>query len=97
MAYLRPNLLHTGKLVSNSLFLLLLSLWGVGSAGAHATVNVLLFLFGWFQDLEKKQEISVWGVMSDNGKEGKKSLTWNEQSRLSSTLIIAPALSNSPQ
>ena len=50
MAYLRPNLLHMGKLVSNSLFLLLLAR-SVGSSGAHAPVNVLLFLFGWFEDL----------------------------------------------
>lgn len=70
MAYLRPNLLHTGKLVSYSLFLLLLSLWGVGSAGAHATVNVLLFLFGWLQDLrEKRKNISTGEMLIIRGKE----------------------------
>lgn len=52
MAYLRPNLLHMGKLVLISLFLLLLARRsGGGPAGAHAPVDVLLFLFGWFQDL----------------------------------------------
>ena len=51
LAYLRPNLLHMGKLVLIPFFGLLL-LWlarrSVGPAGAHATVNVLLFLFRWF-------------------------------------------------
>lgn len=53
LAYLRPNLLHMGKLVLILFFLFgLLLLWlarrSVGPAGAHATVDVLLFLFGWF-------------------------------------------------
>lgn len=51
-AYLRPNLLHMGKLVLILfLFLLLLSRRSDGTAGAHATVNVLLLFLGWFQDL----------------------------------------------
>lgn len=52
LAYLRPNLLHMGKLVLIPFFFGLLLLWlarrSVGPAGAHATVDVLLFLFGWF-------------------------------------------------
>ena len=51
MAYLRPNLLHMGKLVLISLFLLLLARRSDGRAGAHAPVDVLLFLFGWLEDL----------------------------------------------
>lgn len=52
LAYLRPNLLHMGKLVLIPLFLLLLARRsGGGAAGAHAPVDVLLFLFGRFEDL----------------------------------------------
>jgi len=54
-AYLRPNLLHMEKLVLIPLFLL----WFArsdGSARAHAPVDVLLFLFCWFQDLSRKKK-----------------------------------------
>jgi len=51
IAYLRPNLLYTRKFVIVHLFLLLP--WRSDRpAGAKSTVNVLLFLFRWFQDLE---------------------------------------------
>lgn len=67
MAYLRPNLLHMGKLVFVPLLLLLLARRsGGGSAGAHAPVNVLLFLFGWFEDLKKREQVRLgrrmWGI-----------------------------------
>lgn len=58
-AYLRPNLLHMGKLVFILLFLLLLSRRSDGAAGAHATVNVLLLFLGWFQDLRKEEKEKV--------------------------------------
>jgi hypothetical protein len=75
------------------LLLFLLSRRSDGSATAYTPVDVLLFLLGWFQDLDTK----ILDVFKTKKKRGKKKLTWNEQSRLSSTLIIAPALSNSPQ
>lgn len=49
--YLRPNLLHMEKLVYFLLFLLL-SRRSDGSATAYTPVDVLLFLLGWFQDLD---------------------------------------------
>lgn len=95
LAYLRPNLLHMGKLVLIPLFLLVLLARrsGGGPAGARAPIDVLLFLFGWFEDLGE-QRVSKGPVISVSWLVD---LTWKEQSRLSSTLIIAPALSNSPQ
>lgn len=53
LIYLRPNLLNTETLVSffNKLLLLLLSRRSDGSARAHATVDVLLFLLSRFQNL----------------------------------------------
>lgn len=57
--YLRPNLLHMEKLVLILLFLLLLARRSDGPAGAHATVDVLLFLFRWLQDLQK-QKLLAW-------------------------------------
>lgn len=44
-----------GKLVLILLFLLLLSR-SDGTAGAHATVNVLLLFLGWFQDLWEEEK-----------------------------------------
>lgn len=38
------------------LFLLLLSRRSDGTAGAHATVNVLLLFLGWFQDLSEEEK-----------------------------------------
>lgn len=55
MAYLRPNLLHMGKLVLILLFLFLLARRSDGASGAHVSVNVLLFLFGWLQDLKRRK------------------------------------------
>lgn len=48
-----------GKLVLILLFLLLLSRRSDGTAGAHATVNVLLLFLGWFQNLSegKKEQV----------------------------------------
>ena len=63
-----------------------------GPASVHATVNVLLFLFRWFQYL--------FCLSASNTRSGQVlvgSGTWNEHNKLSSTLIMAPALSNSPQ
>lgn len=45
-----------GKLVLILLFLLLLSRRSDGTAGAHATVNVLLLFLGWFQDLSEGEK-----------------------------------------
>lgn len=60
LAYLRPNLLHMEKLVLIPLFLLLLARRsGGGPAGAHAPVNVLLFLFRWFQDLKEGGKVRL--------------------------------------
>lgn len=56
MAYLRPYLLHMGKLVLILLFLLLLARRGDGASGAQVSVNVLLFLLGWLQDLRRKEK-----------------------------------------
>lgn len=55
LAYLRPNLLHMGKLVLIPLFLLILLARRSGGrpAGARAPIDVLLFLFGWFEDLRR--------------------------------------------
>lgn len=54
MFYRRPNLLHMEKKKSSYEFLLLLlSRRSDGPAEAHAPVDVLLFLFCWFQDLSK--------------------------------------------
>lgn len=56
LAYLRPNLLHMGKLVLIPLFLLLLARRSGGRpAGARAPIDVLLFLFGWFEDLRREK------------------------------------------
>jgi hypothetical protein len=46
-----------GKLVLILLFLLLLSRRSDGTAGAHATVNVLLLFLGWFQDLQERRQV----------------------------------------
>ena len=98
MAYLRPNLLDIGKLVLIRLFLLLLMRRSDGPAGAHAPSNVLLFLFGWLEDLiGKRVHCLVMYLQSETKAGDKRQLTWKEHSKLSSTLIIAPALSNSPQ
>lgn len=48
-----------GKLVLILLFLLLLSRRSDGTAGAHATVNVLLLFLGWFQDLSEEEKKKV--------------------------------------
>ena len=81
--------------VRNCSFILLLLLpWrGDGPVGTKTTaVNVLLFLLRWLQYLGGR-EVSLRFQIA--GVEGLP--TWNEHSKLSSTLIIAPALSNSPQ
>lgn len=46
-----------GEARIDSLFLLLLARRSNGPAGAHATVDVLLFLFGWFQDLCRERKM----------------------------------------
>lgn len=51
LAYLRPNLLYTRKFVIVHLFLRL-PRRSDGPAGTKTTVNVLLFLLRWFQDLK---------------------------------------------
>jgi hypothetical protein len=51
-AYLRPNLLYTRKFVIVHL-LFLLPRRSDGPAGTKTTVNVLLFLLRWFQDLRR--------------------------------------------
>lgn len=65
-----------------------------GSTASEAG-NVLLFLFSGLEDLREKGRLATEGFPSLFRKEPAR--TWNEQSRLSSTLIMAPALSNSPQ
>lgn len=90
-AYLRPNLLYTRKFVIVHFLLLLLPRRSDGPARAETTaVNVLLFLLRWLQNLREGVSQGQQGVNCGL-------LTWNEHSKLSSTLIIAPALSNSPQ
>jgi len=89
-AYLRPNLLYTRKFVIVHL-LFLFPRRSDGPAGTKTTVNVLLFLLRWFQDLYNYGQLMFKQIQK------MAKLTWNEHSKLSSTLIIAPALSNSPQ
>lgn len=97
-AYLRPNLLQLEKLVLILLFLLWFARRSDGSARAHAPVDVLLFLFCWFQDLSREKGKNLVSPLERRNNEvGLGQFTWKEQSRLSSTLIMAPALSNSPQ
>jgi len=88
LVYLRPNLLYT------KLFIIAILLHfprrSDRSAGTKAAVNVLLFLLCRFQDLCGMISISL-------NSQDQRLLTWNEHNKLSSTLIIAPALSNSPQ
>jgi len=64
-----------------------------GSTLSTSTICERLLLFRWFENLYKEL------VVSDHRRETKieEGLTWKEQRRVSSTLIIAPALSNSPQ
>lgn len=65
---------------------------GSGETAASET-HVLLFLLCWLEDLEGELHVS-----NAAGKSKLRvPLTWKEHSKLSSTLIIAPALSNSPQ
>jgi hypothetical protein len=45
-----------GKARMTSLLLLLFARRSDGSASAYAPVDVLLFLFGWFQDLSRKKD-----------------------------------------
>lgn len=64
---------------------------GGGSASASEAVNILLFLLCGFENLEMVLAICKLVIVAGQIH------TWNEQRRLSSTLIMAPALSNSPQ
>jgi hypothetical protein len=52
-AYLRPILLYTRKFVI--VHLLLLPPWRDGPTSTKTTVNVLLFLLRWFQNLEEEE------------------------------------------
>lgn len=65
-----------------------------GSTASEAG-NVLLFLFSGLEDLTEDRQVSNESLPRLSNMEPVR--TWNEQSRLSSTLIMAPALSNSPQ
>lgn len=56
-------------------------------------MNVLLFLLSGLENLRDRQSVLLVAFSGIRYIER----TWKEQSRLSSTLIIAPALSNSPQ
>lgn len=93
--YLRPNLLHTESWCWHILLLLLLPWRSYGTASVHATMDVLLFLFRRLQYLRETGEVSK--RPNFRLAEGYPQLTWNEHNKLSSTLIMAPALSNSPQ
>jgi hypothetical protein len=81
--------------------LFLLPRRGDRPVGAYATINVLLFFLCWFQDLltillaHCPQALAAAHIKPDPP--GNFKHTWNEHNKLSSTLIIAPALSNSPQ
>lgn len=93
--YLRPNLLYTGSWCWHILLLLLLPWRSYGTASVHATMDVLLFLLRRLQDLRGTCKVSK--RLQLQNLQGGHELTWNEHNKLSSTLIMAPALSNSPQ
>lgn len=67
--------------------------WSCESAASEAAMNVLLFLLSGLENLRDHQSVLLAGFSGIRYIER----TWKEQSKLSSTLIIAPALSNSPQ
>lgn len=90
LIYLRPNLLNTETFISFLIKLLLLLLSRRSDGSAHATIDVLLFLLSWFQNLLTVVSYLPFSTLAHEP-------TWNEHRRLSSTLIMAPALSNSPQ
>lgn len=61
-------------------------------AHVHSAVRILrLPLLGWFEDLKGYLDMPLRPQLQTQKH------TWNEHSSVSSTLIIAPALSNSPQ
>ena len=95
-----------GKFVLVHLLLLLFPWRSYGPASAHATVDVLLFFLCWFQYLRRENGLAGKFSGSSLPSQGNAAQypvnisqqhTWNEHNKLSSTLIIAPALSNSPQ
>src|SRR5258708_2782423 len=74
------------------IFLLLFTRRCDRPAGIHSSVRVLGFLLCRLQDLHKLRQVT-----QDHGLINRDEHAWNEHSSVSSTLIIAPALSNSPQ
>jgi len=57
--------------------------------GCRTVLQKLALFLGGLQDLQFEISASLYDQQSQR--------TWNEQRSVSSTLIIAPALSNSPQ
>ncbi len=94
--YRRPNLLHKKRWYhfSQYLFLFLFARRSDGPATTRATIDVLLLFLSRFQNLIGRSLVSKVVRTTIGWSLG---LTWKEHSKLSSTLIMAPALSNSPQ
>jgi len=64
-----------------------------GSRRVHSAIQILGLLLRWFQDLQGKFAVLI-GII---GCSTLRDLTWNEHISVSSTVIMPPALSNSPQ